>query len=191
MPSHLSVMTHAPAPAASNKRWRRRKTAQRGSARGAINAQHGAWRAIECVMFVYVNVTGIIHIWRNGFVMPAVASQNKSQVRHLCRRLKKESIHARFQIGRSVSQKTKIARETFFRWNRKMRVRIERGINRNTFRRSGGEIRIRHRRTATARKYEIVFRNQRPERILRIIVDPVERRRRVHVEKGHQRAGLF
>src|SRR5688572_16916770 len=141
----------------------------------AVNIQDCAWRAVESIVIARVNMPHITHVRSFWFVAPTVATNDKLLIRHPPGDFQKELLYSRLSIRKAISQETKVTFKTFVPRHRMMRVRIERVVNRHAIARPSGSIRSYHGISSTVGKDHVIFRDQSVERILRIVLDPVQR----------------
>src|SRR6185437_9010571 len=100
-------------------------------------------------------------------------------------------LDTRFTVGQSIAEESKVGLEPRLGQHGMMRRRIQRIVDRNT--RPGPErlICADDGIAAAVGEYEIVLWNERPEWVLGILTDPIERRGRIDVPEDHRGSRSF
>ena len=155
----------------------------------AVDVQHRHGRAVQRVVVGGVDVSDVRDVRRHRLVVPAVAAEQEAAVRRRGRRAEEELVDARLAVGQPVGEEGEIAREARLRRLGVMGGRIERVVDRHALARPERCVGRHHRIAAAVGQHEVVARDQRAERIRRVVVHALERRRRVHVPERHQVVG--
>src|SRR3954452_8515970 len=167
----------------------RRREAVAGHA-VAADVQHRQRRAVERVVIGRVEVTDRGDVRRLRLVVPAVTGEQEPAVVEAPRRPEEEVVDARLAIRQPIAEERDITREPRIRRHGIVRRRIERVVDRDALARADRLVGRRHGIAAAVGEDAIVLADEGVERIGVVVVQPIERRRRVDVPEDRHRARL-
>ena len=138
-------------------------------------------------MIARVHVTEVFHVRRHRPVAPAAPAEQETVVRKQGGGAEKETLDTRLAVRQPTAHETQITCKSRFWPNAKMRVRIKCVVNRDALSRTECLVSANHWVAPTISEDKVVTRDERLERVLRIILNAIQCRRCIDIPEQNHR----
>jgi hypothetical protein len=174
------------APAFEHAR-RRRIAAERPSI--AVDVEDGERRTVERVVIARRHVTDVLDVLGQRLQVPDASADAEAMPGQAGRGAEEKLVDARLAIGEAIGEHRQVAEEPRLRRDRVVGVRIDRVVDRGARPCPQRPVRCRDGVSPTVREHQVEGRHERAQRVGRVGVQALERRRHVHVPIEAERAG--